>query len=83
MFVLNKNHFMKLSEKIIERGYDFNIWAYSRVDTCKPKYLEKLKQAGVNWLGLGIENPNNVLRKEIHKGGFKDVKVLDLINQKL
>lgn len=80
LFVLNPNHFMKICDLIIERGYDFNIWAYSRVDTCKPKYLEKLKQAGVNWLGLGIENPNNVLRKEIHKGGFKDVKVLDLIN---
>lgn len=80
LFVLNPNHFMKICDLIIERGYDFNIWAYSRVDTCKPQYLEKLKQAGVNWLGLGIENPNNVLRQEIHKGGFKDVKVLDLIN---
>ena len=38
-----------------------------RVDTCKPRYLEKLKRAGVNWLGLGIENPNTKLRTNIHK----------------
>jgi radical SAM superfamily enzyme YgiQ (UPF0313 family) len=80
LFVLNPRHFEAICDLIIQRGYDFNIWAYSRVDTCKPKYLAKLEKAGVKWLGLGIENPNNELRKEIHKEGFQDVKVLDLIN---
>jgi anaerobic magnesium-protoporphyrin IX monomethyl ester cyclase len=80
LFVLNPRHFEAICDLIIERGYDFNIWAYSRVDTCKPKYLDKLAKAGVKWLGLGIENPNNELRKEIHKEGFQEVKVLDLIN---
>ena len=79
LFVLNPRHFEAICDLIIQRGYDFNIWAYSRVDTCKPKYLDKLAKAGVKWLGLGIENPNNELRKEIHKEGFQDVKVLDLI----
>lgn len=79
LFVLNPNHFMKICDMIIERKYDFNIWAYSRVDTCKPAYLDKLKKAGVNWLGLGIENPDTVIRKEIHKDGFKDIKILDLM----
>ena len=80
LFVLNPRHFEAICDLIIERGYDFNIWAYSRVDTCKPKYLDKLAKTGVKWLGLGIENPNNDLRKEIHKEGFQEVKVLDLIN---
>lgn len=78
LFVLNPRHFEAICDLIIERGYDFNIWAYSRVDTCKPKHLEKLAKAGVNWLGLGIENPNNDLRKEIHKEGFQEVRILDL-----
>lgn len=81
LFVLNPRHFEAICDLIIERGYDFNIWAYSRIDTCKPKYLDKLKKAGVNWLGLGIENPNQVLRKEVHKGGFKEVKIPELISQ--
>jgi len=80
LFVLNPNHFMKICNLIIERGYDFNIWAYARIDTCKPKYLDTLKKAGVNWLGLGIENPNQTLRQEIHKDGFKEVKIYDIMN---
>jgi radical SAM superfamily enzyme YgiQ (UPF0313 family) len=79
LFVLNPNHFQKICNLIIERGYDFNIWAYSRVDTCKPQYLDTLKKAGINWLGLGIENPNQALRQEIHKDHFVDVKITDLM----
>ena len=79
LFVLNPNHFLRICELIIERGYEFNIWAYSRVDTCKPKYLDTLKKAGVNWLGLGIENPDNENRRIIHKEGFKEVSVLEQI----
>ena len=81
LFVLNPNHFIKICDLIAERGYDFNIWAYSRIDTCKPVYLDKLKSAGINWLGLGIENPSTTLRREIHKDGFADVKIVDVINQ--
>ena len=81
LFVLNPRHFMKICELLIERDYGFNIWAYSRIDTCKPEYLATLKAAGVNWLGLGIENPDQVLRKEIHKDGFKEVRILDIIRQ--
>ena len=80
LFVLNPNHFIKICDMIIDRKYDFNIWAYSRIDTCKPLYLDKLKKAGVNWLGLGIENPSSVIRKEVHKDAFKNVKIIDIIN---
>ena len=80
LFVLNPNHFIKICDMITERKYDFNIWAYSRIDTCKPQYLEKLKKAGINWLGLGIENPSSVIRKEVHKDSFKNVKIIDIIN---
>ena len=80
LFVLNPRHFMKICELLIERDYGFNIWAYSRIDTCKPEYLDTLKKAGVNWLGLGIENPDTVLRKEIHKDGFKEVRIYDIMN---
>ena len=81
LFVLNPNHFEKICKLIVERGYDFNIWAYSRVDTCKPEYLDALYTAGVRWLALGIENPDEVLRKEAHKDGFVDVKIKDVINR--
>ena len=80
LFVLNPNHFIKICDLLIDRDYDFNIWCYSRIDTCKPEYLDKLKKAGVNWLGLGIENPNTNLRKEIHKDHYLEVKINDIFN---
>jgi radical SAM superfamily enzyme YgiQ (UPF0313 family) len=43
--------------------------------------LDVLRRAGVKWLGLGIENPNTILRREIHKDGFHDVRIVDVINQ--
>ena len=81
LFVLNANHFLKLCELIIERGYDFNIWCYSRVDTVKERFLETLKRAGVNWLALGIESANTKVRKDVTKGRFEDVDIRDVVKK--
>ena len=81
MFVLNKNHFLKVCDLIIERGYDFNIWAYARIDTVKEQYLERLKKAGVNWLALGIESGNRKIRIDSAKGKFDEVDVVDVVNE--
>jgi len=81
MFVLNKNHFLKICDLIIERGYDFNIGAYARVDTVKEQYLEKLKKAGVNWLALGIESGNRKVRIDAAKGKFEEVDVKDIVRK--
>ncbi|MCA9401173.1 MAG: radical SAM protein [Candidatus Omnitrophica bacterium] len=81
LFVLNRNHFMKLCDLIIERGYDFNIWCYSRIDTVKEQYLETLKKAGVNFLALGIESGNTRVRKDVTKGRFEDVDIRDVVQK--
>lgn len=81
LFVLNPNHFMKICRMIIERGYKFNIWCYSRVDTVKDQYLETLKKAGVNWLALGIESANARVRKDVTKGSFEDVNIRDVVGK--
>ncbi|MBN1870599.1 MAG: radical SAM protein [Candidatus Omnitrophica bacterium] len=81
LFVLNANHFMRLCELIIERGYDFNIWCYSRVDTVKERFLKTLKKAGVNWLALGIESANTKVRRDVTKGRFEDVDIRDVVKK--
>ena len=81
MFVLNKNHFLKVCDLIIERGYDFNIWAYARIDTVKEQYLERLKKAGVNWLALGIESGNRKIRIDSAKGKFDEEDVVDVVKE--
>ncbi len=81
LFVLNPNHFMKLCQLIIERGYDFNIWCYSRIDTVKERYLETLKKAGVNFLALGIESGNTKVRKDVTKGRFEEVDIHAIVKK--
>tara|TARA_R110002060_G_scaffold50771_13_gene61703 strand:- start:1881 stop:3395 length:1515 start_codon:yes stop_codon:yes gene_type:complete len=81
MFVMNKDHFLELCKKIIDRKYNFNIWAYARIDTVKEEYLDILKKAGVNWLALGIESGNASVRKDVVKGKFTEVKIKDLVEK--
>ncbi len=79
MFVMKPDHFMRLCQMIIDRGYKFNIWCYARVDITKPQYLETLKKAGVNWLALGIESGNKGVRKGVIKGRFDDVDIRQIV----
>jgi len=75
MFFLNKNHYVPLLLGIIDRCIPLNLWAYARVDTVRKDYLGLFKAAGVNWLCLGIESSNQIIRREISKGSFEEVDV--------
>lgn len=79
MFVMTPDHFMKLCALIIERKYNFNIWAYARVDITKSEYLDTLKKAGVNWLALGIESSNKRVRKDVYKGRFENTDIEGIV----
>jgi radical SAM superfamily enzyme YgiQ (UPF0313 family) len=68
MFVLNPRHVLRICELIAERGYHLNIWAYARVDTVRDGMLDKLKQAGFNWLAFGIEAADARVRDQVQKG---------------
>ena len=81
MFVLQEDHVIRLCDLIIERGYDFNFWAYARVDTVKDKYLEKLKKAGFNWLCLGIESGSKHVRDGAAKGRFTEGDIFDVVRK--
>lgn len=81
MFVYNKKHFLDICNKLIEREYDFNIWAYARIDTVKKEYLDTLKKAGINWLALGIESGNADVRKSVVKGKFTDINIRTLVEE--
>jgi radical SAM superfamily enzyme YgiQ (UPF0313 family) len=75
MFVLNYQHVLGVCDKLIERGYDLNIWAYARVDTVKEHALDRLKRAGINWLALGIESASEHVRDgALKKFGQADIK---------
>jgi radical SAM superfamily enzyme YgiQ (UPF0313 family) len=81
MFVLNRNHVIGICDRIIERGYDLNIWAYARVDTVKDEFLEKLRRAGFRWLALGIESGSKHVRDGVEKGRFGTSQILEVVRK--
>ena len=81
MFVLNRSHVLGICERIIERGYDLNIWAYARVDTVKDEFLEKLRRAGFRWLALGIESGSKHVRDGVEKGRFGSAEILKVVRR--
>jgi anaerobic magnesium-protoporphyrin IX monomethyl ester cyclase len=80
MFVLNERHVMALCDELIARNYDLNIWAYARVDTVRPHMLAKLRQAGVQWLALGIESGSEHVRDGAEKS-FSQSEIVDIIRR--
>ncbi|MHB1423417.1 MAG: B12-binding domain-containing radical SAM protein [Gemmataceae bacterium] len=80
MFVLNRKHVLGICDRIISRGYDLNIWAYTRVDTVKDGMLDKLKAAGVNWLAFGIEAGADRVRDNVDKS-FDQEEVYEVLRR--
>jgi anaerobic magnesium-protoporphyrin IX monomethyl ester cyclase len=70
IFVLKESWVIEICDLIIQRGYDLNIWAYTRIDTINERLLKKMKDAGINWLDFGIESANKKVRDKVVKGGF-------------
>jgi len=78
MFFLNRKYYEPVLQQVIDRGFDFNMWTYSRVDTVRRDYLDLFRKAGVNWLALGVEAGNQVVRQEVSKGSFKEVNIREV-----
>lgn len=78
MFVLNERHVMAICEGLAALGYadELNFWAYSRVDTVKPRMLQALRAAGVRWLALGIESGS----AHVRDGSDKRLRENDILS---
>lgn len=78
MFFLNRKFYTPILEDAINQEFGFNMWTYSRVDTVRKDALELFKKAGVNWLALGVEAGNQMVRQEVSKGSFKEVNIREV-----
>lgn len=79
MFFLDKRYFEPLLEGLVGMQAGFRMWAYSRIDTVRPRFLELFKKAGVGWLALGIEAASQLIRREVSKGTFEEVNIRQVI----
>jgi radical SAM superfamily enzyme YgiQ (UPF0313 family) len=80
MFVLNRRHVLEICRRLIERKYDLNLWAYTRVDTVKDGLLEPLRAAGFTWLALGIEAGSERVRAGVDKR-FDQQEVFEVVQK--
>ena len=80
MFFLNRKYYTPVLQQAIDQDFGFNMWAYSRIDTVRKDALELFKNAGINWLALGVEAGNQLVRQEVSKGSFQDVNIRDICN---
>lgn len=78
MFFLNRKYYAPILQNAIDEDFGFNMWTYSRIDTVRRDALNQFKRAGVNWLALGIEAGNQMVRQEVSKGSFKEVNIRDV-----
>tara|TARA_A100001515_G_scaffold145044_2_gene151540 strand:- start:10000 stop:11535 length:1536 start_codon:yes stop_codon:yes gene_type:complete len=84
MFLLKKKYYVELCNLLKERGHGdiLKMWAYSRVDTiANPKNLKLLKEAGIHWLGIGIESADKDVRLEVTKGKFENVNIKEIVKR--
>ena len=78
MFFLNRKYYAPILQSAIDQQFGFNMWTYSRIDTVRRDALDLFKRAGVNWLALGVEAGNQMVRQEVSKGSFKDVNIREV-----
>jgi anaerobic magnesium-protoporphyrin IX monomethyl ester cyclase len=78
MFFLNRKYYAPILQQVIDRDFDFNMWTYSRIDTVRKDALDLFRRAGVNWLALGVEAGNQLVRQEVSKGSFQEVNIRDV-----
>lgn len=78
MFFLNRKFYTPILQDIINHDFGFNMWTYSRIDTVRKDALDLFKKAGVNWLALGVEAGNQMVRQEVSKGSFKEVNIREV-----
>ncbi len=67
LFALKEDCVIRICDLVIQGGYDLNMWAYARVDTVSERMLNKMKQAGINWVCFGFESASQRVRQGVAK----------------
>lgn len=79
MFFLDQRYFEPLLNGVVSENLDLHMWSYTRVDTVRERYLELFRNAGIEWLGVGIEAGNREIRREVSKGTFKVEDISEIV----
>lgn len=67
IFTLNRERVERICDLLIERKWDLNFWCFSRTNTADPRFLDKMRRAGIRWVALGIEAGNELILDSVFK----------------
>lgn len=73
LFVVRPKRIEEFCDKLEPKGYDLNMWGYSRVDTINRDLLKRLKKIGMNWISYGFESATPQMLAETEKGCHREV----------
>jgi len=73
LFVVKPKRIEEFCDKLEAKGYDLNMWGYSRVDTINRRLLKRLKKVGMNWVSYGFESATEQILKETKKDCHRNV----------
>lgn len=79
-FVLNKSYVEEFCDKLSDKHYDLNIWAYARIDIVSPDILKRMYDVGIKWLAYGIESGDDGILEFSDKGQFNSEMTRKAIN---
>ena len=80
LFAFGTGYVTEICDLLIKRDYDLNIWVYGRIDTISEEMLEKMRRAGIRWIGYGIESINEDVRQSVGKK-FKAQAILEAVEK--
>lgn len=78
MLFLDRRHYEPMLSGIIEAELGLKMWGYSRIDTVRERHLGLFRDAGFEWLAVGVEAGSREVRREVSKGTFKLEDVTDV-----
>jgi len=69
-FTADRNFAMEFSKLLKKRGYNLSLWINARIDNVDEEMLITMREAGIKWLGYGIESANDHIRKLSRKNQY-------------
>jgi radical SAM superfamily enzyme YgiQ (UPF0313 family) len=78
-FTVNRKFAMDFCRLLKERNYKLSIWINARIDTVDEKFLMAMYDAGIRWLGYGIESSSTRIRSIVNKEQYDYEKTKEII----
>ncbi len=88
LFITTEKRIFEFCNMIIEGDFrDLNIYGYARIDGLLRlahlngwrKSFSDMKEAGINWICIGIESGNREIRKKYGKGDATNEEIIELV----